>query len=1044
MKELLTYLAEVIVCSTALLAAYALLLERRVRFGWCRRYLTALLPLAALIPLLRIPVWPGEVITVTAAPAAPIPATAWASVPEVLPAAEPLVTPRTLLIAVYLLGAATLAGAMLREALRIRRLRRRATVTDAGHLHLVRTRERIASFSFFRSVYVWEGTPGEEMQAVLMHEASHIAHRHTAERLLMETFKALQWWNPVAWVAARRLTEVQEFEADRDVLKQGFDRERYMHTIFRQLFGYSPDIANGLRDSLTKKRFLMMTTNHTSRHALLRVAGTVPVLAGLLCAFSFTAQAARIETESGASHERVIYLLNGREVPAAEIRAAEPEALTVDRFYSSENLPAEYRDRHPELVVAFTAEEPLRHYTPIRIEGTVTNPDGSPAADILLYAGAMGTHPLDAEAYPARTDAEGRFSLTGPARGSLTYASNTAENSFTRVTTYDSEGADPYRMQLEVVVPDTEHPQTDADVAERTAVEHPTDATSRPAPATDEDEPLFLIAEEMPLFQGKDLNTFRAWVQSQIRYPDEAFKRGIEGRVVLSFIVERDGSVSTIELLQSPDRILSEEARRIVASSPQWTPGRQKGHLVRVKYTLPVDFRFSGGTTATGTAPAAASQPFDLKFYIRLWNRDNRSFSTDNYAAGATLRIIGTDVTTQSDSKGEATLTVTEGQVVEINYPEYYAVSVVAETAQREVFIDLRSESTKQSVGPIPTVDEYGVQQRPLYIIDGMEYPTNTGLTTNSVESIQLLKPEEATAKYGERGKYGAVEITTTAVKKMKRPKADAAAEEAPAGQQPTPAASEDDTPFLVAEEMPLFQGKDLNTFRTWVQSQIRYPAEALKRGIEGRVVLSFIVERDGSVSTIQLLQSPDRILSEEARRVVAASPKWSPGRQRGHLVRVRYMLPVDFSIPKEKAAAQEPGMTPPQFEGGDLNAFRSWAMQRLRYPAGAKERQTEGSVVATFTVGRDGRVDDIRIAGSPDPQLAEEVRRVVKASPAWSPATRNGEATAATVMLPVSFRIQGSGHPLEEVPAASATTVERIIVTAYPAPAAETAPATR
>ena len=927
MKELLTYLAEVIVGSAALLAAYALLLERRVRFGWCRRYLTALLPLAALIPLLRIPVWPGEVITATAAPAAPIPATAWTPVPEVLPAAEPLVTPRTLLIAVCLLGTATLAGAMLREALRIRRLRRRATVTGDGHLQLVRTRERIASFSFFRSVYVWEGTPGDEMQAVLMHEASHIAHRHTAERLLMETFKALQWWNPVAWIAARRLTEAQEFEADRDVLTQGFDRERYMHTIFRQLFGYSPDIANGLRDSLTKKRFQMMTTNHTSRHALLRVAGTVPVLAGLLCAFSFTAQAARIETESGASPARVIYLLNGREVPAAEIRAAEPDALTVDRFYSSENLPAEYRDRNPELVVAFTAEEPLRHYTPIRIEGTVTNPDGSPAADILLYAGAMGTHPLDAEAYPARTDAEGRFSLTGPARGSLTYASNPAEGDFTCVIAYNSKGADPYRMQLEIADPNAATPQTDADVAERTAVEHPTDATPRPA-------------------------------------------------------------------------------------------------------------------------PAAASQPFDLKFYIRLWNRDNRGFSTDNYAAGATLRIIGTDVTTQSDSKGEATLTVTEGQVVEINYPEYYAVSVVAETARREITVTLRSESTKQSVGPIPTVDEYGVQQRPLYIIDGMEYPTNTGLTTNSVESIQLLKPEEATAKYGERGKYGAVEITTTAIDNLKHPKT-ASAEEAPAGQQPTPSASEDDTPFLVAEEMPLFQGKDLNTFRTWVQSQIRYPAEALKRGIEGRVVLSFIVERDGSVSTIELLQSPDRILSEEARRVVSSSPKWTPGRQNGHLVRVRYMLPVDFSTPKKETAAQstaaqKPGLASMQFEIGNLNAFRSWAMQRLRYPAGAREQQTEGSVLATFTLGRDGRVDDIHIAGKPDPQLAEEVRRVVKASPAWSPATRNGEATTVTVTLPVSFRIQGSGRQLEEVPAASATTVERIVVTAFPTPAPDTASATR
>ena len=320
-------------------------------------------------------------------------------------------------------------------------------------------------------------------------------------------------------------------------------------------------------------------------------------------------------------------------------------------------------------------------------------------------------------------------------------------------------------------------------------------------------------------------------------------------------------------------------------------------------------------------------------------------------------------------------------------------------------------------------------------------------MTTNSVESIQLLKPEEATAKYGERGKYGAVEITTTAIYNLKHPKT-ASAEEAPAGQQPTPSASEDDTPFLVAEEMPLFQGKDLNTFRSWLQSQIRYPAEALKRGIEGRVVLSFIVERDGSVSTIELLQSPDRILSEEARRVVSSSPKWTPGRQRGHLVRVRYTLPVDFSIPKKETAAQstaaqKPGLASMQFEIGNLNAFRSWAMQRLRYPAGAREQQTEGSVVATFTVGRDGRVDDIRIAGKPDPQLAEEVRRVVKASPAWSPATRNGEATTVTVTLPVSFRIQGSGHPLEEVPAASATTVERIVVTAFPTPARETAPDT-
>ena len=69
-------------------------------------------------------------------------------------------------------------------------------------------------------------------------------------------------------IAARRLTEAEEFEADSDVLTSGYDRAEYMQTIFKQLFGYSPEIANGLRNSLTKKRFKMMTTQTKSRHSL--------------------------------------------------------------------------------------------------------------------------------------------------------------------------------------------------------------------------------------------------------------------------------------------------------------------------------------------------------------------------------------------------------------------------------------------------------------------------------------------------------------------------------------------------------------------------------------------------------------------------------------------------------------------------------------------------------------------------------------------------------------------------------------------------------
>lgn len=107
----------------------------------------------------------------------------------------------------------------------------------------------------------------------------------------------------------------------------------------------------------------------------------------------------------------------------------------------------------------------------------------------------------------------------------------------------------------------------------------------------------------------------------------------------------------------------------------------------------------------------------------------------------------------------------------------------------------------------------------------------------------------------------------------------------------------EDDQPFLIAETMPSFQGGDLNKFRAWVQQNIRFPQIALENGIQGRVVLSFVIEKDGRLTNIQVLQTPDRSLSEEAIRVLQQSPKWSPGKQRNQPVRVRYTLPVEFRI---------------------------------------------------------------------------------------------------------------------------------------------------
>ena len=237
-----------------------------------------------------------------------------------------------------------------------------------------------------------------------------------------------------------------------------------------------------------------------------------------------------------------------------------------------------------------------------------------------------------------------------------------------------------------------------------------------------EKDQAYIMVEKMPTFQGGDLNVFRNWVQSKIQYPKEAMEKGIMGRVVCSFVVEKDGSLTDFDVLQSPDKSLADEVVRILKTSPKWEPGEQRGEKVRVKYAVPIVFSI---------------------------------------------------------------------------------------------------------------------------------------------------------------GNNNAADASTT--------KAQAAAE--------AKVAEDGDMPYIKVEKMPTFQGGDLNVFRNWVQSNVKYPQESQEKALQGRVVCSFVVEKDGSLTEFDVLQSPDKSLADEVVRILKTSPKWEPGEQRGEKVRVKYTVPIVFSI---------------------------------------------------------------------------------------------------------------------------------------------------
>ena len=111
-----------------------------------------------------------------------------------------------------------------------------------------------------------------------------------------------------------------------------------------------------------------------------------------------------------------------------------------------------------------------------------------------------------------------------------------------------------------------------------------------PAPKPEVATKVFDVVEEMPSFPGGQ-GALMSYLASNIKYPVVAQENGVQGRVIVSFVVERDGSISDVRVARSVDPSLDREAQRVVKSMPRWSPGKQNGSTVRVKYTVPVVFR---------------------------------------------------------------------------------------------------------------------------------------------------------------------------------------------------------------------------------------------------------------------------------------------------------------------------------------------------------------------------------------------------------------------------------------------------------------------
>lgn len=113
---------------------------------------------------------------------------------------------------------------------------------------------------------------------------------------------------------------------------------------------------------------------------------------------------------------------------------------------------------------------------------------------------------------------------------------------------------------------------------------------AQPEPPKEEETKVFDVVEQMPSFPGGQA-ALMSWLGSNIKYPVVAEENGVQGRVVCTFVVERDGSITDVKVVRGVDPSLDKEAIRVLKAMPHWIPGKQNGSAVRVKYTVPVTFK---------------------------------------------------------------------------------------------------------------------------------------------------------------------------------------------------------------------------------------------------------------------------------------------------------------------------------------------------------------------------------------------------------------------------------------------------------------------
>ena len=676
------YILKSSLCLALFYLFYRLLLSKETFHRFNRLALLGVLALSGAIPFVKI--------TLQKSAEAVISFDEFMLVPEVAPsvAMEEVSTPfpwMALVLLVYGLGIVFFWGRHLWSLARMCRvLRSSRREKMEGGITLFIHKEKVAPFSWMNIIVLSEEDMQESGEAILTHERAHIKNRHSWDLLLAEVCVFLQWFNPAAWLLKQELQTVHEYEADEWVINNGIDAKTYQLLIIKKAVGarlYS--IANSFNHSSLKKRITMMIKKKSNPWARMKYLYVLPLAAVAVAAFARPEVSNKLDEISSVKVNDLTSIVKAEEVKSVENSSDEKFKVSGTVLAADTKIPV------------MGASVIIRGTT----NGTLTDLDGK-----FTLTGLKKDDVIQVSFVGFQTR-----SVIVKDESPLTILLNDAVQNLDEMVVVamapNEDGTTTIKAQMKDKNGEKSYLEGKMASTKKDGMTvNQVDWQKKASNSEPQEKVIFQVVEEMPQFPG-GMGEAMKFLAKNMKYPVAAQQAKIEGRVIVQFVVEKDGSVSDVKVMRGVNSELDAEAIRVVSMMPKWIPGKQRGKAVAVKYTMPIMFRLQ--------TPASEKEK-------------NSSPIVMEVEEGASKESV-------------------DGMM-----------NLVRPNSQEEDAPVIRINGTEDKL-PLVVVDGE---------VKGNGTEHLSKVSVDQIESISVLKGATAEAEYGDKAKDGAIIITTKKNKK--------------------------------------------------------------------------------------------------------------------------------------------------------------------------------------------------------------------------------------------------------------------------------------